>query len=141
MDADADGHHITTLMLDFFLRHAPELIKKGHVFIAQPPLYRLDVGKETYWARDDEHKEEIMAGLRQNAKVDITRFKGLGEMPFRVLSQTTLDPKTRTLLKVEIDNNLEAHTAFQELLGKDAEPRYKFIMEKADQTIAEELDV
>jgi len=141
MDADADGHHITTLMLDFFLRHAPELIKKGHVFIAQPPLYRLDVGKETYWARDDEHKEEIMAGLRQNAKVDITRFKGLGEMPFRVLAQTTLDPKSRTLLKVEIDNNLEAHTAFQELLGKDADPRYRFIMEKADQAIVEELDV
>ncbi|MFO0805224.1 MAG: DNA topoisomerase IV subunit B [Gemmataceae bacterium] len=141
MDADADGHHITTLMLDFFLRHAPELIKKGHVFIAQPPLYRLDVGKETYWARDDEHKEEIMAGLRQNAKVDITRFKGLGEMPFKVLAQTTLDPKSRTLLKVEIDNNLEAHTAFQELLGKDADPRYKFIMEKADQAVAEELDV
>jgi DNA gyrase/topoisomerase IV subunit B len=141
MDADADGHHITTLMLDFFLRHAPELIKKGHVFIAQPPLYRLDVGKETYWARDDEHKEEIMAGLRQNAKVDITRFKGLGEMPFKVLAQTTLDPKSRTLLKVEIDNNLEAHTAFQELLGKDADPRYRFIMEKADQAVAEELDV
>jgi DNA gyrase/topoisomerase IV subunit B len=141
MDADADGHHITTLMLDFFLRHAPELIKKGHVFIAQPPLYRLDVGKETYWARDDEHKEEIMSGLRQNAKVDITRFKGLGEMPFKVLSQTTLDPKTRTLLKVEIDNNLEAHTTFQELLGKDADPRYRFIMEKADQAIVEELDV
>jgi len=141
MDADADGHHITTLMLDFFLRHAPELIKKGHVFIAQPPLYRLDVGKDTYWARDDEHKEEILAGLRTNAKVDITRFKGLGEMPFKVLAQTTLDPKSRTLLKVEIDNNLEAHTAFQELLGKDAEPRYKFIMEKADQAIVEELDV
>ena len=93
MDADADGHHITTLMLDFFLRHAPELIKKGHVFIAQPPLYRIDVGKETFWARDDEHKEEIMSGLRQNAKVDITRFKGLGEMDAKVLGQTTLDPK------------------------------------------------
>jgi DNA gyrase/topoisomerase IV subunit B len=141
MDADADGHHITTLMLDFFLRHAPELIKKGHVYIAQPPLYRIDVAKETYWARDDEHKEEILAGLRQNAKVDITRFKGLGEMPFKVLAQTTLDPRSRTLLKVEIDNNLEAHTAFQELLGKDAEPRYKFIMEKADQAIVEDLDV
>jgi DNA gyrase/topoisomerase IV subunit B len=141
MDADADGHHITTLMLDFFLRHAPELIKKGHVYIAQPPLYRIDVAKETYWARDDEHKEEILAGLRQNAKVDITRFKGLGEMPFKVLAQTTLDPRSRTLLKVEIDNNLEAHTAFQELLGKDAVPRYKFIMEKADQAIVEDLDV
>jgi DNA gyrase/topoisomerase IV subunit B len=141
MDADADGHHISTLLLDFFLRHAPELIKKGHVYIAQPPLYRIDVGKETFWARDDEHKEEILAGLKSNAKPDITRFKGLGEMAFRVLSQTTLDPKFRTLLKVEIDNPREAHEAFQELLGKDAAPRYKFIMEKADQTIAEDLDV
>jgi DNA gyrase subunit B len=141
MDADADGHHISTLLLDFFLRHAPELIKKGHVYIAQPPLYRIDVGKETFWARDDEHKEEILAGLKANAKPDITRFKGLGEMAFRVLAQTTLDPKSRTLLKVEIDNPREAHEAFQELLGKDAAPRYKFIMEKADQTIAEDLDV
>ena len=141
MDADADGHHISTLMLDFFLRHATELIRKGHIYIAQPPLYRIDVGKETFWARDDEHKEEILAGLKANAKPDITRFKGLGEMPFRVLAQTTLDPKFRTLLKVEIDNNHEAHTAFQELLGKDASSRYKFIMDKADQTIAEDLDV
>lgn len=141
MDADADGHHISTLMLDFFLRHAPELIRKGHIYIAQPPLYRIDVGKETFWARDDEHKEEILAGLRANAKPEITRFKGLGEMSFRILAQTTLDPKNRILLKVEIDNNHEAHTAFQELLGKDASPRYKFIMEKADQAIVEELDV
>ncbi|MBN9520183.1 type IIA DNA topoisomerase subunit B [bacterium] len=141
MDADADGHHITTLMLDFFFRHAPELIRKGHIYIAQPPLYRIDVGKETYWARDDEHKEEILAGLRANAKPDITRFKGLGEMPFRVLAETTLHPRTRTLLKVEIDSNLDAHDAFRELLGKEAEHRYRFIMEKADQAIAEELDV
>ncbi|MDB5309662.1 MAG: type topoisomerase subunit [Gemmataceae bacterium] len=141
MDADADGHHITTLMLDFFLRHAPELIHKGHVYIAQPPLYRIDVGKETHWARDDEHKEEILAGLKANAKTDITRFKGLGEMPFKVLAQTTLDPRFRTLLKVEIDNPREAHEAFHDLLGKDAEHRYKFIMEKADQAIVDELDV
>jgi DNA gyrase/topoisomerase IV subunit B len=141
MDADADGYHISTLLLDFFLRHARELITKGHVYIAQPPLYRIDVGKETFWARDDEHKEEILAGLRANAKPDITRFKGLGEMAFKVLAQTTLDPRYRTLLKVEIDNPTEAHNAFQELLGKDATPRYKFIMEKADQAIAEDLDV
>ena len=67
-------------MLDFFFRHMPELIKKGHVYIAQPPLYRVNVGKETHWAQDDEHKEEILAGLRANAKVEVTRFKGLGEM-------------------------------------------------------------
>jgi DNA gyrase/topoisomerase IV subunit B len=141
MDADADGHHICTLLLDFFLRHMPELIRKGHVYIAQPPLYRIDVGKDTFWAKDDNHKEEILAGLKANAKPDITRFKGLGEMPFRVLAQTTLDPKNRNLQKVEIDNNHEAHTAFQELLGKDAASRYKFIMEKADQTVIEDLDV
>ncbi|CAN5590435.1 DNA topoisomerase IV subunit B [soil metagenome] len=141
MDADADGCHICTLILDFFFRHIPELIRKGHVFIAQPPLYRVDVGKETYWARDDEHKEEIFAGLKANAKPELTRFKGLGEMPAKVLAETTLHPKTRTLLKVEITENLDAMNAFRDLLGKDAEPRYKFIMEKADQAILDELDV
>ena len=105
MDADADGHHITTLMLAFFFRHMTELIRKGHVYIAQPPLYRIDVGKETHWARDDAHKEEILAGLRANAKPEVTRFKGLGEMDAKVLGQTTLDPRRRTLLKVQIDSN------------------------------------
>ncbi len=141
MDADADGHHITTLLLDFFFRHMPELVRKGHVYIAQPPLYRIDAGKETFWAKDDEHKEQVLAGLRANARPDITRFKGLGEMPFKVLAQTTLDPRHRTLLKVQIDSNLDADSAFQELLGKDSASRYKFIMEKADQASAEELDV
>ena len=141
MDADADGYHIATLLLDFFYRHMPELIRKGHVYIAQPPLYRINVGKDTHWARDDEHKEEIMAGLRANAKVEITRFKGLGEMDAKVLGQTTLDPRTRTMLKVEVDSNLDADTAFHELLGKDPESRYKFIMEKADQATMDELDV
>lgn len=141
MDADADGYHISTLLLDFFFRHMPEMIKKGHVFIAQPPLYRIDVGKETHWARDDEHKEQILSGLKANAKPEITRFKGLGEMPARVLAQTTLDRRSRTLLKVEIESNLEAHDAFRDLLGKDAQPRYKFIMEKADQAVVEDLDL
>ncbi len=99
MDADADGHHITTLLLAFFFRHMTELIRKGHVYIAQPPLYRIDVGKETHWARDDAHKEEILASLRGNAKPEITRFKGLGEMPPATLAATTLDPRRRTLLQ------------------------------------------
>ncbi len=141
MDADADGYHITTLLLDFFFRHMTELIKKGHVYLAQPPLYRINVGKDTFWAKDDEHKEQILAGLRANAKPDITRFKGLGEMDAKVLAQTTLDPRHRTLLRVEIDSVLDAQVAFRELLGKDAEPRYRFIMEKADQAAAEDLDV
>jgi DNA gyrase/topoisomerase IV subunit B len=141
MDADADGCHIATLMLDFLFRHMPELIKKGHVYLAQPPLYRVNAGKDTHWARDDKHKDEIIAGLRANAKVEVTRFKGLGEMDAKDLASTTLDRKTRTLLKVQVDSQTEAHNAFVELLGKDAEHRYKFIMERAEQASAEELDV
>jgi len=141
MDADADGYHITTLLLAFFFRHMPELIRKGHIYLAQPPLYRIDVGKETHWARDDAHKEEIMASLRSNAKPELTRFKGLGEMMPQTLAQTTLDPKNRTLLRVQIESNLEADSTFVELLGKEAALRYKFIMEAAPQLAAEELDV
>src|SRR5262249_25581725 len=96
MDADADGYHISTLLLAFLFRHMPELIRKGHVYLAQPPLYRIDVGKETHWARDDAHKEELLAGLRANAKYEVSRFKGLGEMDPKVLAETTLDPRNRT---------------------------------------------
>ncbi len=141
MDADADGCHIATLMLDFLFRFMRPLIEKGHVYIAQPPLYRVNVGKDTHWARDDQHKEAIIAGLRANAKVEVTRFKGLGEMDAKDLASTTLDRRTRTLLKVHIDSLKEADDAFVELLGKDAEYRYKFIMERAEQASAEELDV
>jgi len=141
MDADADGHHITTLMLTFFFRHMTELIRKGHLFIAQPPLYRVVSGKEAVYARDDQHKEEILAGLKSNAKPEITRFKGLGEMLARDLAATTLDIKKRTLLRVSIDSNLEADKTFDELLGKDPASRYRFIMESAPQVGEEELDV
>ena len=141
MDADADGHHITTLMLAFFFRHMPELVRKGHIYIAQPPLYRIDADKETHWVRDDAHKEEILAGLRSNAKPEITRFKGLGEMPPRTLAETTLDPRYRTLLKVNVESNLEADQVFVELLGKDPAHRYRFIMDSAPLAVAEELDV
>jgi DNA gyrase subunit B len=141
MDADADGHHITTLMLAFFFRHMTELIRKGRVYLAQPPLYRIDVGKETFWARDDAHKEEILAGLRANAKPEVSRFKGLGEMDPKVLAETTLDPRQRTLLQVQIDSNLETDKTFVDLLGKDPSQRYRFIMDKAARAVAEELDV
>lgn len=141
MDADADGYHISTLLLTFLFRHMTDLIRKGHVYIAQPPLYRIDVGKETHWARDDAHKEEILAGLRANAKVDVSRFKGLGEMDAAVLKETTLDPRKRTLLRVQIDSTLDADKTFTELLGKDPASRFRFIMEKAAYAEADELDV
>ncbi len=141
MDADADGHHITTLLLAFFFRHMTDLLRKGHVYLAQPPLYRIDVGKETHWARDDAHKEEILAGLRAGAKPEITRFKGLGEMPPATLAATTLDPRHRTLLQVQIESNLEADQTFVVLLGKDPGLRYRFIMDSAALAVAEELDV
>ena len=139
MDADHDGHHITTLLLTFFFRHMPELIRKGHVFLAQPPLYRINVGKDTFWARDDEHKEEIIRGLRANAKYDIQRFKGLGEMTPKVLRETTLLARNRTLLKVDIDSDLDADQVFVTLMGKDPSLRYEFIMNSA--ALVEELDV
>jgi DNA gyrase subunit B len=141
MDADADGHHITTLLLVFFFRHMTELIRKGHVYLAQPPLYRIEVGKETVWARDDAHKEEILAGLRANAKPVVSRFKGLGEMDAKELAETTLDVRHRTLLQVVIDSNLEADKVFVDLLGKDPAQRYRFIMDSAALAVAEELDV
>jgi DNA gyrase subunit B len=141
MDADADGYHITTLLLTFFFRHMPELIKKDHLFIAQPPLYKIVVGKENIWARDDAHKEEVLAGLRANARVEITRFKGLGEMTPTELRETTLDPRKRTLLRVTVDSLLDADKTFVELLGKDPGARYRFIMESATQVGAEDLDV
>jgi len=141
MDADSDGYHISTLLMAFIFRHMPDLIRKGHVYLGHPPLYRINVGKETHWARDDAHKEEIIANLRAGAKYEITRFKGLGEMDAKVLAETTLDARKRTLLQVQIDSNLEADKMFVELLGKDPALRYRFIMDSAALALAEELDV
>jgi DNA gyrase subunit B/topoisomerase-4 subunit B len=139
-DADSDGNHITTLLLTFLYRHLPQLIQQGKVFVALPPLYRIDIGKETYWAADDADKQRILDEKQKgNAKADITRFKGLGEMMPKVLWDTTLNPKTRRLLRVEIQDALETDRIVNELMGKDASARFRFIMDRADQ--AEELDV
>ena len=144
MDADADGHHITTLVLTFFFRHMRELISKGHLYVAQPPLYSIEIGKEKIWARDDAHKEEILEDIlkkRPNAKPEIMRFKGLGEMDAKELAETTLDRKHRKLLRVTIESIIEADKTFSDLLGKDPATRYQFIMESASQVETEELDV
>jgi DNA gyrase subunit B/topoisomerase-4 subunit B len=138
-DADADGHHITTLLLTFIYRHMPELIRAGRVFIAQPPLYRIDIGKETYWAADDLHKDRLLDKHARNGKADITRFKGLGEMMPKVLWDTTLNPKTRRLQRVVIDNALKTDRVISELMGKDPEPRFHLIKERAPEVV--ELDI
>ncbi|MFN3167982.1 MAG: type IIA DNA topoisomerase subunit B [Phycisphaeraceae bacterium] len=139
-DADSDGHHITTLLLTLFYRHLPDLIREGRVFIALPPLYRIDIAKETYWAADEHDKARILEQhAKANSKVDITRFKGLGEMMPKVLWDTTLNPKTRRMLRVEIADPLETDRVMSDLMGKDPSARFRFIMEHADQ--AEEIDV
>jgi DNA gyrase subunit B/topoisomerase-4 subunit B len=139
-DADSDGHHIATLLLTFIYRHLPQLIASGKVFLAQPPLYRIDIGKETFWALDDAHRDRI---LKQHGNgrghPEITRFKGLGEMMPKVLWETTLNPKTRRLLRVEIADQIVTDRVINELMGKDASARFRFIMERAEE--AQELDV
>ena len=141
-DADSDGNHIATLLLTFFYRFLPKLVAHGKVFLAQPPLYRVDIGKDTYWALDDAHRDEIISTTEVKTKrttPEITRFKGLGEMMPKVLWQTTLNPSTRRLLRVEISDQIVTDRVINDLMGKDASARFRFIMDRAED--AEELDV
>jgi DNA gyrase subunit B/topoisomerase-4 subunit B len=134
MDADADGHHIATLLLTFFFRHMRALIDQGHIYLAQPPLYRIDIGKATYWALDDLHKERLLKQhAKSNSKPNITRFKGLGEMNPDTLKMTTLDPRSRTALRVTVPEAelLTTDTVISELMGKDVAARFKMITENA----------
>jgi len=140
-DADSDGNHIATLLLTFIYRHLPQLIQSGKVYLAQPPLYRIDIGKETHWALDDAQRDAILKANTKNGRgnPEITRFKGLGEMMPKVLWETTLNPKTRRLLRVEVTDQIVTDRVINELMGKDASARFRFIMDRADE--AEELDV
>ena len=138
-DADSDGHHIATLLLTFIFRHIPQLIAAGKVYLAQPPLYRIDIGKETFWALDEAQKEQILKNKVGRATPEITRFKGLGEMMPKVLWETTLNPRTRRLQRVEVSDQLLTDRVINELMGKDASARFRFIMDRAEDAV--ELDV
>ncbi len=136
MDADADGHHIATLLLTFFFRHMRGLIDSGHVYLAQPPLYRIDLGKQTYWALDDAHRDAIIKEHgRSNSKPSITRFKGLGEMSPDVLKSTTLDKRSRQVLCVRVPDaeRLTTDTTIAELMGRDVAARFRMITENASE--------
>jgi DNA gyrase subunit B len=129
-DADIDGAHIRTLLLTFFYRHMPELLKLGHVYIAQPPLYRLKKGKKEVYAYNDEERDRGLERFGRKG-VMVQRYKGLGEMNPEQLWKTTMDPERRTILKVTLEDAVEADRIFTILMGDKVEPRRKFIEENA----------
>ena len=141
-DADADGSHIATLLLTFLYRYLPKLITNGKVYLAQPPLYRIDAGKQTFWALDDVHRDAILEEIKQangRTRTEVTRFKGLGEMMPKTLWETTLNPGTRRLLRVDIADPIRTDRVITDLMGRDASARFRFIMDRAEE--AEALDV
>ena len=138
-DADSDGNHIATLLLTFLYRQMAPLITNGRVFLAQPPLYRIDVGKQTFWALDAHDRDRVLTQHNGIRPAEITRFKGLGEMMPKVLWETTMNPRTRRLLRVDINDQISTDKAIHKLMGKDPAARFRFIMDRADQ--AEGLDI
>ncbi len=140
-DADVDGAHIASLLITFFYQEMPELIRGGHLFLAVPPLYKISQGGKTKYARNDAHKDELLkTEFTGRGKVEIGRFKGLGEMNASELKETTMDPKKRTLLKVEVVENAEVtQSAVDSLMGTKADARFRFIQERAE--FADQLDI
>ncbi|MBN9563992.1 MAG: DNA topoisomerase IV subunit B [Alphaproteobacteria bacterium] len=140
-DADVDGAHIASLLITFFYRELPELVRHGHLYLAQPPLYRLTQGAHTIYAMSDPDRERKLKSFKAGAKVEISRFKGLGEMPPSSLKETTMDPAKRTLLKVVALPEDRARTSglVESLMGRKPELRYQFIQERA--RTVEEVDV
>ena len=135
-DADVDGAHIASLLITFFYRQTPKLIDEGHLYLAVPPLYRLTQGAKSIYARDDADKERLMkSGFSGRGAIEVSRFKGLGEMPMRDLRDTTMDPARRTLLRVAIARDDGARTAdtVERLMGSKPEARFAFIQERAPQ--------
>ncbi|MES0808777.1 DNA topoisomerase IV subunit B [Roseibium sp. SCPC15] len=141
-DADVDGAHIASLLITFFYREMPELIRGGHLYLAVPPLYRLSQGGKTLYARDDAHKDELLETVfKSKSKVEIGRFKGLGEMLPAQLKETTMDPAKRSMLKVDVGEEAIAVTndTVERLMGNKPEARFRFIQENAE--FAEDLDI
>ncbi|HDH57649.1 MAG TPA: DNA topoisomerase (ATP-hydrolyzing) subunit B, partial [Bacteroidetes bacterium] len=130
-DADVDGAHIRTLLLTFFFRHMRKLVEQGHVYIAQPPLYRIKRGKQDFYAYDDKEQEEVLKRLGEGSGTQIQRYKGLGEMNPDQLWATTMDPERRTVMRVELEDAAAADKMFQTLMGDQVEPRRAFIEENA----------
>ena len=134
-DADVDGAHIATLLMTFFFQEMPDVVREGHLYLAQPPLYRLTVGAKSLYARDDAHRIEIEAKEFKGKKVEVARFKGLGEMNPMQLRETTMDPKTRTLLRVTLPQEYEERAGVRDLvdrlMGKNPEHRFAFIQANA----------
>ena len=128
-DADVDGSHIRTLLLTFFFRFMRPLVEEGHVYLAQPPLYRITKGKRHYYAFSDQQRDQIMAELAGG--YEIQRYKGLGEMDSEQLWETTMNPETRTMRRVEVEDAIEADEVFTVLMGDKVEPRRDFIMKRA----------
>jgi topoisomerase-4 subunit B len=140
-DADVDGAHIASLLITFFYRTMPGLIRAGRLFLALPPLYRLSHNGKTVYARDDAHKDELMAGMFKNKKPEIGRFKGLGEMMPAQLKETTMDPAKRTLARVTLPRSEEAvEDLVETLMGRKPELRFRFIQENAEFAV-DDLDV
>jgi DNA gyrase subunit B len=129
-DADVDGSHIRTLLLTFFFRYMQEVIRKGYLYIAQPPLYNIKIGKESHYAYTDQERDVILK-KHDSSKAVIQRYKGLGEMNPDQLWETTMDPVARTILRVNLDDEVEAEKVFTVLMGDAVEPRRKFIEDNA----------
>ncbi|MBU2484793.1 MAG: DNA topoisomerase IV subunit B, partial [Alphaproteobacteria bacterium] len=141
-DADVDGAHIASLLITFFYQEMPELIRQGHLYLAVPPLYKLTQGAKSLYARDDAHRVELLeTEFTGRGKVEINRFKGLGEMMASQLKETTMDPAKRTLLKVAVDASDPESTreTVDNLMGTKADARFRFIQEHA--AFAENLDI